>query len=144
MPKSYDGVEPTIPEGYSADDFRRHDITLITMRVIEPTRRCAASYIARFEYQWWHDYFMTIDYDGYRDYVLAPELTTWLKMNASNYEVSMDRGDWGEGSPICEIDFARLDECELFIADHQHTIHGLVYTDSGINKMLIRKRAGLE
>ncbi len=89
---------------------------------------------------------MEIAHEQWTDYVLAPEITTWLTMYGSDYfgHETLDRGDWGEGPPICSIDFAKEDECDAFIAEFQHTIHALSYTDAGINRRMIRKAKGLE
>lgn len=146
MPVSYDGVEPTIPEGYEPGDFRRHDIQLITKSVIPADRRRMASYVVTFDRMWWHDYFVETVHSSYIDYTLAPAITEWLEKNATDYigADSLDRGDWGEGSPICSIDFAVEAECDAFIAEFQHTIHALVYTDAGINRRKMRETKGLE
>jgi hypothetical protein len=78
------------------------------------------------------------------DYTLSSDIMGWLILHATDHIVGIDRGDWGEGSPIADIDFANEEECDAFIAKFQHTIHALVYTDAGINRRKIREQQGLK
>ncbi len=124
---TYDNEEPQLPEGADPNAYERIDFPVITKRVIEADRRRMASYIARFDESWWQDYFVETQHDAWTEYSLAPVITEWLTTNATDYILDeLDRGDWGEGTPVCTIDFAVEAECDAFIEKFQHIVHGFI------------------
>ncbi len=92
---------------------------LMTMHDLEIDNYSKPHRVVRFQYHWYTDYFKETLYPGFLDYELADHLVEWLDRHATisgiaHYEISIDRGDFGEGVPVAVIDFKYHSDAQAF------------------------------